>query len=710
MKIRFVLVIAFLSALMQSGWTQVRDPFLDKLKESITDYYQRTPHDNIYLHTDRYIYTAGENLFFRAFISDAVTLEPSVRSETVHLVLTDVSGRELITNDFVNQGGSVSGNMILPDNLESGLYYLLGLTSADGAYSTLKPAKKELFILSPEQEFALSYQFDAESYSEGESFELTLSVFGNSGRPVRRAGINYEIVSGGEATLVGNERTAKDGRISILGSIPGERSGISGISITAEKRGNNLEYFIPFPMAKKLKGQKADPDAHPVRIDITGYSSERLEIASDYDSEILADTTRILVVLLRKGMIYWSARGKLAQARELSIPIRRVPGGILSVVLFDHTGKLLAERLAYVDKADGPGLEIALDRPSYGSRDLVKSEIRLTGAGSESLVAQVSVSVIPEDVYLATYPTISEFMHVVADVEGGSSDRLIMELREGDGSAEVNSLLKGMRRNGYRWERILAEDDGVEQVGMKELSERINEEIAATSRELHILPPYVRSERLLDLSSGIIDNRVPGDGKESYIRLLESGMDIIDVINSIKSCRLDGNKIIFAGGNNSINYQQGALIVINNQLMGEDASILETLSPQEIKSIRISTDPVDIHRYSAFNVVGVIDITLKGTEMESRMDETSERDRLIGRSGGTYIPGYPDYRLEKDMKSIMNDFRPLLYWEPDRRIEGAFSGSIEFFTSDIPGSYVIVVNGFAGNIPVSSIRRFEVIR
>mgnify|MGYP000426327215 CR=1 FL=1 len=66
--------------------------------------------------------------------------------------------------------------------------------------------------------------------------------------------------------------------------------------------------------------------------------------------------------------------------------------------------------------------------------------------------------------------------------------------------------------------------------------------------------------------------------EESYKKQLENGIPVAQVIKSIKPYSLYGDKIIFPGGTNSINNQQGALIVIDNQPVGESFDILKNIS------------------------------------------------------------------------------------------------------------------------------------
>ncbi len=100
-------------------------------------------------------------------------------------------------------------------------------------------------------------------------------------------------------------------------------------------------------------------------------------------------------------------------------------------------------------------------------------------------------------------------------------------------------------------------------------------------------------------------------GPSNAEKLLQSGNSVLEVIKMTKPFRIENNQIVFYSSNNSLNFQSGALIVIDGQKMGTDINVLNALSPFDIKSINISTNPVDIQKYTGLNSVGVIEITTR---------------------------------------------------------------------------------------------------
>ena len=57
----------------------------------------------------------------------------------------------------------------------------------------------------------------------------------------------------------------------------------------------------------------------------------------------------------------------------------------------------------------------------------------------------------------------------------------------------------------------------------------------------------------------------------------------------------------------------------------------------------------------------------------------------------------PDYSTDKEMQSRLPDFRELLYWSPNVTTNKKGIGHISFFTGDIPGKYLVVLQGISSS-------------
>jgi hypothetical protein len=57
----------------------------------------------------------------------------------------------------------------------------------------------------------------------------------------------------------------------------------------------------------------------------------------------------------------------------------------------------------------------------------------------------------------------------------------------------------------------------------------------------------------------------------------------------------------------------------------------------------------------------------------------------------------PQYLTEKEQQSRLPDFREVLYWSPDVNTDAQGKGKISFYTGDLPGKYLVNIQGISAN-------------
>jgi hypothetical protein len=204
----------------------------------------------------------------------------------------------------------------------------------------------------------------------------------------------------------------------------------------------------------------------------------------------------------------------------------------------------------------------------------------------------------------------------------------------------------------------------------------------------------------------ISKDKIVIEQKKKYDRIHYAGYtNVLDIIKEMKTFTLINNQIVFQGGINSLNFQQGALIVIDGVKTGTDIGVLQSISTSDIENINISTNVVDIHEYTGLNSQGIIEITtLTG---KNKLEEARiKKDDLIDLSAYDFEFQSPDYEIETDVRE---DLRTTIYWNPDLVIDPGLETIISFYTSDIKGEYVGRIEGLRNDgIPVSAEFRYKV--
>ncbi len=167
-------------------------------------------------------------------------------------------------------------------------------------------------------------------------------------------------------------------------------------------------------------------------------------------------------------------------------------------------------------------------------------------------------------------------------------------------------------------------------------------------------------------------------------KYLTGSSHLLDIIKSIHPYELNGGKIIFRGINSFI-AQDGALIVIDGQRMGTDASALTMINPQDVEDIRILLDPVEMGIYSGLNSIGVIEIkTKQGGENNSKSNELIEKPKEIS----------PTQFMPTSIGDGKFDLKTTLQWIPVLFTNQQGEAAIPFRAGGIKSTFIIEVAGY----------------
>jgi hypothetical protein len=243
----------------------------------------------------------------------------------------------------------------------------------------------------------------------------------------------------------------------------------------------------------------------------------------------------------------------------------------------------------------------------------------------------------------------------------------------------------------------------------KSFAEQVSDEVQsflqshATLKQAQFSSDFYQKNR--DLFTKIRIEPVDREAAEpAYKKYLQTATSLLEVLKIIKPYRLDGDKIIFPGGANSINAQDGALIVIDGQKMGTSASVLNSLSPHDVETINVSTSPVEIQRYTGLNSVGLIEIWTKRGERTEQVELLPAENIFDG-----------DYRIPRDfwlIKSEKPQQQPTtMFWSPAVKMNPNGRSEFEVNAGPVLGKFIIQADLIDSNGQMTKVHKtIEVIR
>ncbi len=122
-----VIIFLFLSGAEMQGQAQAN--ILDIITGKFRNYCTSFPREEIYVHTDRHEYVAGESIWFRIFLIDRQSAKPGNESKIAYFEILNSENMPVVQERVRLDNGSGPGHIYLPDTISSGKYTLRAYTN-----------------------------------------------------------------------------------------------------------------------------------------------------------------------------------------------------------------------------------------------------------------------------------------------------------------------------------------------------------------------------------------------------------------------------------------------------------------------------------------------------------------------------------------------------------------------------------------------------
>lgn len=124
----FILIITFLDCL-KPVFSQPEVSIKDQIVSRFLNYTQTVKREEVYIHTDRDYYIAGEDMWFNVYLVYRQGNKPALEDKLAYVELLNQYNRPVVRKCILLENGFGPGQFILPDSLSSGTYTLRSYTS-----------------------------------------------------------------------------------------------------------------------------------------------------------------------------------------------------------------------------------------------------------------------------------------------------------------------------------------------------------------------------------------------------------------------------------------------------------------------------------------------------------------------------------------------------------------------------------------------------
>ena len=132
MEKRCIMAVISLFLIAATGMAQDNNdatPQLTALQTNFERFAKKNPQERVYLHFDNTSYYKGEHIWYKAYVVEGSSLQPTNLSRILYVELVNPIGLPVETQKLVVNNGQASGSFLLKDTLNAGFYEVRAYTS-----------------------------------------------------------------------------------------------------------------------------------------------------------------------------------------------------------------------------------------------------------------------------------------------------------------------------------------------------------------------------------------------------------------------------------------------------------------------------------------------------------------------------------------------------------------------------------------------------
>ncbi len=379
--------------------------------------------EKVYLHVDSDNFLADDDIWFKAYLIDALDHLLTDHSNNLHVELISPSSKIISSRIIRLEGGLGNGDFKLPADIKSGRYRLRAYTNYMRNFSDQLFFSKEITVTNATD--GSETVTDEVEYLRN---DITLNFFPEGGslvdnvssvvafKPVDNSGMGCEVsgkVYSSSGDLITSFRSSHHGMGSfLLRPLPG------------------LKYYSVFRGADSINRRAELPMSFPqgATLSVSKNQNNELMVSVKTNSETLpalSENDLLLTISIRGEVINTLPIRIKSLNTSFVVPTSYLPEGILMLTLAAREKLPIAERLVYLERYTPLKILIETDKQTYKKREPVNLKISLSGDSMTETEGNVSLAVVDETFTNNTsqFPrNISSWFLLESDIRGNVED------------------------------------------------------------------------------------------------------------------------------------------------------------------------------------------------------------------------------------------------------------------------------------------------
>lgn len=395
--IYLILILISLCVNLQAQENTPTERLVDKLLEQTQTY----PQEKIYLQTDKPYYSAGDTIWFKAYMVHATLHQPMPYSRYIYVELINAQNQVIIREKVRPENEMYYCQMPLDAKIVPGQYSLRAYTNYMRNLDEDFFFRKEIFVGNviqsgdDAQEEVLnmpSYEglSSDNEYESQERASYDVQFFPEGGHLIAGTlqNIAFKAIDNEGWGCNVNGRIVDDKNQEIT-TFQSSHLGMGSFGMYAQL---NTQYTA---ICENDLGEELRIDL-PLATDSTYSLSvaqrpQQIVIKPLVPMDSMAQEPLFMLAQMRGAPLFQFAFS--AEQPYVALPKNSIPNGVLQIVLLNQAGECLSERLVFLKHQKNAELDVNLDKASYGRRERAHVTIDCQQADGSPLAGNLSVSV-----------------------------------------------------------------------------------------------------------------------------------------------------------------------------------------------------------------------------------------------------------------------------------------------------------------------------
>lgn len=387
------------------------DPFIRELDSSLIQYSYHNPVEKVYLHTDRDLFTSGENLWYSGYAVLGEYHQFSLTSKVLHVDLIDPNNKILVSQTHELFDGKAIGSIVLPKNLFSGNYQLRAYTNWMRNFDDNFFFTKTLKVVEAT---------DIPVPSQNNSDIIDLQFFPEGGHAV--AGLLGQVTfkaigsDGFDRKIRGYIKDSQGESLAQLVTITRG----SGFFRLQPKFGENytavLDNGSEYPLPKVMR--------QGYTMTINNTDQENIKIRIQATERLREEPFYIVGHINNKKYYHGKFEFENQEDVRFEIPKNGLQSGVMALTLFDKDKKPWCERVVFVNNQDELVLSAKINPEKISKRNKIAIDINVSDKYGRPVSTELSLAVTDEGQFVKNPNSGNILTHLLlqSDIKGHISN------------------------------------------------------------------------------------------------------------------------------------------------------------------------------------------------------------------------------------------------------------------------------------------------